>query len=608
MAARSVLILLGAATVCLVGTLGRRFAAISRPSRPLPHRPKTPPSRSKIPPFLKKYCIECHNGDKAKGGLDARRLPERGPRPQGPQELGRGPARPRGRRDAARRRSRSRPRTRSEFVINWIENTLTKVDCGRPPKTPAASRIRRLNRAEYNNTIRDLCGVDFKPADDFPADDVGYGFDNIGDVLSFQPILLEKYLAAADKILDDRAHARRSRSRVDKQTLPPAEHQRHPAQREVASERPVDRSSSRPRARRSCEKFNFPAEGEYVVRFRGWGTQGRRRVPEGDHPRGRQGRQDVHGRGRRRASRRPTRRRRSSPAGEKRVAVAFTNAVRGQGREEVPRVRPRSRSRSRGRSTPVAAAGPGVGEAAPRRAPDRPRPSRVPRPRRCSTTSPAGPTAGRSSRTKSTRLMKLFDVADQAGRAVRAGDQAADEGGAGVAALPLPHRGRPEEPQRRPHAQRLRAGHAAVVLPLVQMPDEELFASPRRANSASRACSKRRSSGCSRTRRRRRWSRTSPASGSQLRNAQDAHARTRATSRAGTTQLRTAMVRETELFFEHVVRNDRSVLEFLDADYTFVNDRLAQHYGIAGRLRRRVPQGEAAGQPPRRRPHAWPAC
>src|SRR5712675_3547257 len=62
--------------------------------------------------------------------------------------------------------------------------------------------IRRLNRTEYNNTIRDLVGVDFKPAEDFPADDVGYGFDNIGDVLSVSPLLLEKYLSAAEAILD----------------------------------------------------------------------------------------------------------------------------------------------------------------------------------------------------------------------------------------------------------------------------------------------------------------------------------------------------------------------------------------------------------------------
>ena len=61
--------------------------------------------------------------------------------------------------------------------------------------------IRRLNRAEYNNTIRDLVGLDLHPADEFPSDDVGYGFDNIGDVLSTPPVLLEMYLAAAEKVI-----------------------------------------------------------------------------------------------------------------------------------------------------------------------------------------------------------------------------------------------------------------------------------------------------------------------------------------------------------------------------------------------------------------------
>lgn len=62
--------------------------------------------------------------------------------------------------------------------------------------------IRRLNRAEYNNTVRDLVGIEFRPADDFPSDDVGYGFDNIGDVLSLSPLLMEKYLNAAEQIAD----------------------------------------------------------------------------------------------------------------------------------------------------------------------------------------------------------------------------------------------------------------------------------------------------------------------------------------------------------------------------------------------------------------------
>ncbi len=65
---------------------------------------------------------------------------------------------------------------------------------------PGHVTARRLNRAEYNNTVRDLLAVDFQPAADFPADDSGYGFDNIGDVLSLSPLLMEKYLAAAEKI------------------------------------------------------------------------------------------------------------------------------------------------------------------------------------------------------------------------------------------------------------------------------------------------------------------------------------------------------------------------------------------------------------------------
>ena len=60
--------------------------------------------------------------------------------------------------------------------------------------------LRRLNRAEYRNTIRDLLGIDYPPAAGFPGDDVGYGFDNIGDVLTLPPLLMEKYMTAAEEI------------------------------------------------------------------------------------------------------------------------------------------------------------------------------------------------------------------------------------------------------------------------------------------------------------------------------------------------------------------------------------------------------------------------
>ncbi len=68
-----------------------------------------------------------------------------------------------------------------------------------PVETLDVGRVtmRRLNRAEYNNTVRDLLGDTTRPADDFPADDFGHGFNNNGDVLSTAPVLVEKWDLAA---------------------------------------------------------------------------------------------------------------------------------------------------------------------------------------------------------------------------------------------------------------------------------------------------------------------------------------------------------------------------------------------------------------------------
>lgn len=68
------------------------------------------------------------------------------------------------------------------------------------PSAATDTIARRLNRYEYNATVRDLLAIPFQPAADFPVDDSGYGFDNIAGVLSLSPTLMEKYLAAAEKI------------------------------------------------------------------------------------------------------------------------------------------------------------------------------------------------------------------------------------------------------------------------------------------------------------------------------------------------------------------------------------------------------------------------
>lgn len=85
-------------------------------------------------------------------------------------------------------------------LLSWIETRVFKLD----PKNPDPGRvtIRRLNRMEYHYTILDLLGVDYQTWDKFPADDTGYGFDTIGDVLTISPLHMEKYVEAATEIVN----------------------------------------------------------------------------------------------------------------------------------------------------------------------------------------------------------------------------------------------------------------------------------------------------------------------------------------------------------------------------------------------------------------------
>ncbi len=87
----------------------------------------------------------------------------------------------------------------SESFIETVEAIFAHADRTAEPD-PGRITVRRLNKVEYKNSVRDLLGVDFDPTENFPADDVGYGFDNIGDVLSMSPLLMERYLEAAEAI------------------------------------------------------------------------------------------------------------------------------------------------------------------------------------------------------------------------------------------------------------------------------------------------------------------------------------------------------------------------------------------------------------------------
>ncbi len=106
-----------------------------------------------------------------------------------------------------------RPRpSREEIraVDAWLDENLPREN-GSSCRGPS---FRRLNRSEYNNTIRDLTGLDLKPADDFPSDDLGDGFDNNGEVLSISPLLMERFVSAAEDVVKALARDQRLWSKV----------------------------------------------------------------------------------------------------------------------------------------------------------------------------------------------------------------------------------------------------------------------------------------------------------------------------------------------------------------------------------------------------------
>src|SRR6185437_4424760 len=96
-----------------------------------------------------------------------------------------------------------------EALIKYIETGRDRLAEVKP--NPGRATLHRLNRTEYANVIRDLLALEIDVTELLPADDIGYGFDNIGDVLQVSPVLLERYLSAARKI---------SRSSVGDMTLP----------------------------------------------------------------------------------------------------------------------------------------------------------------------------------------------------------------------------------------------------------------------------------------------------------------------------------------------------------------------------------------------------
>ena len=160
------------------------------------------PFADKATPLLSKYCYDCHGAKKQKGGIEVHQITsteaafrhhrfleniarqvEDGEMPPDDEDVL--PT------DAER-----------AALVDEIRSVLAKLETGNFPRNPGRTTVRRLNRNEYNNTVRDLFGIDFQPGKDFPSDGAGgEGFDNVGDALFVQPSLMEKYLAASKRIV-----------------------------------------------------------------------------------------------------------------------------------------------------------------------------------------------------------------------------------------------------------------------------------------------------------------------------------------------------------------------------------------------------------------------
>src|ERR1700704_3879079 len=143
-----------------------------------------------------------------------------------------------------------------EAIVKYIETGRDRLAETRP--NPGRPTLHRLNRTEYANAIRDLLALDIDVASLLPADDSGYGFDNIGDVLTVSPLLLEKYLAAASTV---------SRLAVGDPSLPPPSPDFHVPPATVQNER---ESRDLPIGSRGgiAVRHHFPLDADFVIKVR----------------------------------------------------------------------------------------------------------------------------------------------------------------------------------------------------------------------------------------------------------------------------------------------------------------------------------------------------
>lgn len=217
-----------------------------------------------IQPLMAKYCYECHGGAKTEGELSLVEF-------KNPQQI----LKERKRWNVLLQKVESGAMPSDEAslqptkeerksLVDWLAATLTDLDCSGSPD-PGHVTLRRLNRREYRNTVRDLVGIDYEPSREFPGDDTGYGFDNIGDVLSLPPVLMEKYLDAAEDIAAKAIDARGGKTQLDVRVVG--------AKLSGAGGKRGFLSWVLTSNGEAAANFDIPGDGEYEIRVLAFGDQ-----------------------------------------------------------------------------------------------------------------------------------------------------------------------------------------------------------------------------------------------------------------------------------------------------------------------------------------------
>ncbi len=519
-----------------------------------------------------RYCVTCHNDKLRTAGLSLANVNSAPPDTleKVMRKLRAGEMPPAGMPapDAATRSS----------VVHSLETQLDNLAADHP--NPGAPGIHRLNRAEYRNAVRDLVGLDMDHGAGLPPDDSGYGFDNIADVLTVSPLHMEKYLASARHI-----------ARLALGTLKPS----------VSSEKftpPAGTANDSMEALPPRERgeilfrryFPFDAEYSFLLRVRGNPAPG---VPPA--------KLDVRIDGRRvklfdaaidtaeaNQGTRNFQLRLTLPAGDHIVGAGFlTESVKvegGPGRGPGNAQPPNANSLSMDYVTvggPYNPTGPGNTESRRMILICRPAPGQ---PEEVCARQILSSLARRAYRRPVTAidlapLLKLFSDGRADGKTFDSGIELALTG---ILVSPdFLFRTEQTPPGIIAKVSDLELASRLSFFLWSSIPDEELLHAAETGKLSDPAVLEAQVRRMLSDPKSQAFEDNFAGQWLHLRNVPgwkpdpDKYAQF-------DESLRNAFERESDLFFSNIMREDRSVLEFIDADYTFLNDRLARHYGVPG--------------------------